>query len=319
MTNEAKTVIEHFAVRKSRQQKEAFRRWLSETLQAAGYRSRVDKHKGIWTSHNVVVGDPDRAKVIFTAHYDTCAVLPFPNFITPRNLFWYLVYQLLITFAFLAVVFAVTFCATFLALTALGDAGEWVGMFLGYAVLLFGLWWMLDGKANRHTANDNTSGVVTLLETALSLPQELRQNVCFVFFDNEERGLLGSTGFAKTYKTARKEVLLINFDCVSDGDSIQMFLTKPLKKDAATLTALERAYVPTSEKEVQIVTSFGFYPSDQARVSRGVGVCALKHHKLFGWYMDRIHTGKDTLFDERNITLLRDGSVALAQILSEGE
>ncbi len=178
---------------------------------------------------------------------------------------------------------------------------------------------MLDGKPNRHTANDNTSGVVTLLETALAMPDDLRDQVCFVFFDNEERGLLGSTGFAKTYKHARKNTLLVNFDCVSDGDSIQLFPNKPLKKDAATIALLKRAYAPAPEKEVQVVTGFGFYPSDQAKVAQGVGVCALKHSRLFGWYMDRIHTGRDTQFDPRNIALLRDGSVALIQSLSKGE
>ena len=43
----------------------------------------------------MVAGDPDTAKVIFSAHYDTCAALPIPNFITPRNMFFYICYQLL--------------------------------------------------------------------------------------------------------------------------------------------------------------------------------------------------------------------------------
>ncbi len=320
MTDTAREVLQRWEIRKSKKQKEAFRTWLCQQLTEVGYAPQVEKHKGLYTSHNVVAGDPDKAKVLLTAHYDTCAVLPFPNFITPRNLFWYLVYQLLIVAVFFAVVFAVTFGITFLAVTVTEnvDLGAVIGMVLGYATLLFGLWWMMDGKANRHTANDNTSGVVTLLETALHLPQELRGEVCFVWFDNEERGLLGSNAFAKKHKTARKNALCINFDCVGDGDSIQFFPSKKMKK-SGILETLRQSFLPAGEKSVEMVEGFGFYPSDQAVFAHGAGVCALKKSRIFGWYMDRIHTGRDTVLDEMNIDLLRAGTVRLLQTMNEKE
>ena len=96
MTELSREVLQNWEVRKSKQQKEDFRGWLCRQLEAAGYAPQVEKHKTLWASHNVVAGDPDKAKVLLTAHYDTCAVLPFPNFITPRNLFWYLAYQLVL-------------------------------------------------------------------------------------------------------------------------------------------------------------------------------------------------------------------------------
>ena len=320
MTNTAREVLQRWEIRKSKKQKEAFRTWLCQQLAEAGYMPQVEKHKGLYTSHNVVAGDPDKAKVLLTAHYDTCAVLPFPNFITPRNLFWYLVYQLLITAGFFAVVFAVTFFSVLGAELLLDDIdlASLIGMVLGYATLLFGLWWMMDGKANRHTANDNTSGVVTLLETALRLPQELRGEVCFVWFDNEERGLLGSNAFAKKHKAARKNALCINFDCVGDGDSLQFFPGRKVKKTDVT-ELLRRSYLGAGEKTVEVVKGFGFYPSDQAAFARGVGVCALKRSKLFGWYMDRIHTKRDTVLEETNIDLLRAGTVRLLQTIKDKE
>lgn len=319
MTNISREVLEKFEIRKSKKQKETFRAWLQQQLTAAGYESHMEGAKGLWRSHNIVVGNPDKAKVLLTAHYDTCAVLPFPNFITPRNLFWYLAYQLLITAVFFAIVFAVTFVATLGGIFLLGeDLGVLVGMVCGYGVLLFCLWWMFDGKANRHTANDNTSGVITLLEIALSLPQELRKDVCFVWFDNEERGLLGSKAFAKRHREAQKKALVINFDCVSDGDSIQLFPTKKVKK-SDQMDALRRSFLSAGEKSVEVVAGFGFYPSDQAAFVHGVGVCALKKSKNFGWYMDRIHTGRDTVLDEVNIDLLRAGAVRLLQTMNEKE
>ena len=320
MTNLSREVLEKFEIRKSKREKAAFRAWLQQKLTDMGYAPTVEQHKGLYTSHNVVAGDPDKAKVLLTAHYDTCAVLPFPNFITPRNFFWYLVYQLLIVAVFFAMVFVVTFCATFLAVTVTDnvDLGAVIGMVCGYAVLIFDIWWMMDGKANRHTANDNTSGVVTLLEIAQALPEELRGEVCFVWFDNEERGLLGSGAFAKKHKAAKKNALVLNFDCVGDGDSLQFFPAKKVKKDG-TPDLLRGSFLAAGEKTVEVVEGFGFYPSDQAAFAHGVGICALKKSKLFGWYMDRIHTKRDTVLDEGNIDLLRAGTVRLVQTLREKE
>jgi len=319
MTNVSRQVLQKFEIRKSKQQKETFRAWLCEQLAAAGYAPQVEKHKSLYTSHNVVAGDPDKARVLLTAHYDTCAVLPFPNFITPRSLFWYLAYQLVIVVVFFAIVFAVTFGVTFgLMMLTDGEVGPGFGALAGYAVLLFCLWWMFDGKANRHTANDNTSGTVTLLEIALSLPEELRSDVCFVWFDNEERGLLGSAAFAGKHKEAKKGALVLNFDCVGDGDSLQFFPTKKVKKTEVT-DLLRASFLPVGDKSVEVVEGFGFYPSDQAAFRRGVGVCALKKSRVFGWYMDRIHTKRDTVLEETNIDLLRAGTVRLLQTIKDKE
>lgn len=98
MTDLSQQILLNFQVRKSKQQKEDFRTWLCSQLTALGYSPRVE---GSRFSRNVVVGDPEKARVLFTAHYDTCAVLPVPNFITPRNFLWYLLYQMLFVLFFL--------------------------------------------------------------------------------------------------------------------------------------------------------------------------------------------------------------------------
>lgn len=304
MTPQSHKILEDFQVRKSRKQKENFRSWLCEELKTAGYAPSVEK---TFTAKNVVAGDPESAAVIFSAHYDTCAVLPIPNFITPRNLFFYLCYQMLFLLIFFVVVLAAELAVFFLT-----DASLEAGMAVAYALCLFMVWWIIDGKANQHTANDNTSGVITLLETALAMPAEDRKNVCFVFFDNEEKGLFGSAAFTKAHKKAKKEALNINFDCVGDGDYIQFFPGRRLKKDAAALEQMERSFEGRGEKQTEVVRGFGFYPSDNASFRRGAGVCALKHKKIIGYYMNRIHTRRDTVLEEENIALLRDGALRLA-------
>lgn len=309
MTGLQQTVWEQFQIRKTKGQKAAFRAFLCEELEKRGYAPRVEGKR----SKNVVVGEPEAAQLLFTAHYDTCAVLPVPNFITPRSMVWYVLYQLLLVVLILALAVA----AEVGLLLLWEDCPLWAAMGAMYGVILFCGWWMLAGPANRHTANDNTSGVLTLLELAERLPAELRQSVCLVFFDNEELGLLGSGAFAKAHRAAQRDALVVNFDCVGDGESLQCFPARALKREEETLAALERAFSGGGGKSVEAVRGFGFYPSDQAKFRRGVGVCALKQKPLIGYYMDRIHTGRDTVLMEENLHQLAAGAVRLAEMLQE--
>lgn len=305
ISEQSKFILDKFQIRKSKNQKEEFRTWLCQVLEAEGYRPAVEEARGLITSHNVVVGDPGKASIILGAHYDTCAAMPFPNFITPRNFAVYLIYQLLLT----AVIFVIAAIPAAVA-AWLGAGGQAIAL-IWYAALLFCLWWMMAGKANKHTVNDNTSGVLTLLETALALPEEQRGKVCFVFFDNEEKGVLGSAAFAKLHKKEIAGTLMLNFDCVSDGDYIQIYPTKKPKKNEDLLARLEQAFPSDAEKTVEVVRSFGFYPSDQKSFPMGIAVCALKKKPLIGYYMDRIHTRRDTVLEEKNLMLLRDGVLRL--------
>lgn len=306
MTEQARTVLKQFPVRKSKKQKAQFRDWLCAELHKAGYETQVEKQRSLVTSHNVIAGDPDKARFIFTAHYDTCAALPLPNFITPCNFPAYLIYQMLLTAVIMIPPLAVT-----MAVLVLLEADPLAVLLVSYAVLLGLLWWLLDGPANRHNVNDNTSGVVTLLEIALSLTPEQREMAAFVFFDNEEKGLFGSSGFYRKHRKKMQAELLVNFDCVSDGDHILFFPRAKAKKNG--VERLEQAYLSTQDKQVRVIKGFGFYPSDQKHFPVGVGVAALHRRPLLGYCLGRIHTWRDTVMDERNIELLRQGSLRLLE------
>ena len=312
MTEAAKTVLTAYEVRKTKGQKEAFRAFLCRELGKLGYEPRVESGRSLVTSHNVVAGDPEKARVLLTAHYDTCAVLPFPNFITPRNLPVFLLYQLAVA----AVIFILAI-AVEVALIMAFDPPLWAALLAMYAALAFCIWWMLAGKANRHTANDNTSGVIALLEMAAALPPEDRDAVCFVWFDNEEKGLFGSSAFAAAHRRVRADTLTLNFDCVGDGDYLQFFPSGVVKKDSETVALLESAFLSQGKKVVEVVRGLGLYPSDQARFRRGVGVAALKKAPLIGYYMDRIHTRRDTVLEEDNVQLLCRGVLRLAGMIRE--
>ena len=100
MTPQSQKILSDMQVRKSSGEKRDFRAWLTKELEGAGW--TVQEEGSLFSGHNVIAGDPEKAKVLYTAHYDTQAVLPFPNFITPRNPGIYVGFQVLICLAFFA-------------------------------------------------------------------------------------------------------------------------------------------------------------------------------------------------------------------------
>ena len=165
---------------------------------------------------------------------------------------------------------------------------------------------MLFGPANRHNSNDNTSGVVTVLEIARSLPENLRDKVCFVLFDLEESGLIGSSSYQSSHKKETKNQIVLNLDCVGDGDEIVFFPTKKFRKDPGLSAWLSGVCGKLGPKSIAIrKKGFAYYPSDQANFPFGVGICALRRSRWAGLYLSRIHTGRDTILEETNVNILR--------------
>ena len=289
-------ILEQYPVRKNKKQKQAFRTAVESYGERLGYAVTVEK--GQLGAQNLLLGNPETAKFLVTAHYDTSANMLLPNFITPCNVFLYLAYQIGLVF---------------LLIVASAAAGAAAGMLMGsgavkwtslavYWILLFML---ILGPANKVNANDNTSGVVTLLEIARTLPENQRHKVCFVLFDLEEAGLLGSASYRKKHKKATDNQLVLNLDCVGDGDHLRMFPTKKLRKDRKKLTSLYRACGYFGKKNLLVhENGAAVYPSDQKHFPYGVGICALRKQKKI-LYMSRIHTKKDTVLEETNVNILR--------------
>ena len=290
-------VLTAYPVRKTKSQKQLFRRDVTNYLQSLGY--SVKEEKGSFGCVNVVAGDPEKAKFLVTAHYDTCAGMPFPNLITPCNFLPFALYQgflLLIMFAFMGLGGVVAYLLT---------QNELVTFWIAYGCLWLFLILMMFGPANPSNANDNTSGVVTVLEMAKSIPAEVRDKVCFVLFDLEEAGLIGSASYRKTHKKASEHQIVLNLDCVGDGDDLVFFPTGKLKKDPERSALLENIAGTVGEKTITVhKKGFSYYPSDQANFPYGVGIAALRKSKL-GLYLGRIHTKRDTILDENNVMLLR--------------
>lgn len=307
-------ILEQFPVRKTGAQKQAFRAAVQAYGEKLGY--PVTEEKGAFGVCNLILGDPGNARYLVTAHYDTCAKSLLPNLITPCSLHVFLLIRLfrLVVFCLCAVVLAAVTAlliaaSSILAGTVLGDG--WI-IFVGlmtpgltcFYVMLF-LFWRFIGQTNQCNLNDNASGVVTLLEIAGTLPENQRHKVCFVLFDMEEAGLFGSAFYRKKHRSATDRQLVLNLDCVGDGDHIRMFPTKKLRKDRVKCTSLYKACGYFGKKDVLVhETGFYTYPSDQRHFPYGVGICALNRRKKL-LYLSRIHTSKDTVLDITNVNILR--------------
>ena len=297
-------VLNAFPVRKNKKQKQSFRDAVQSYGEGLGYAVNVEK--GSFGAKNVVIGNPEMAKYLVTAHYDTPARLPFPNLITPCNFWTFMAYQLFVV-AFIFAMVGIVGAAVYL-LTRDSFLGYWSGYMSVWVFLVL----MMVGPANKHNANDNTSGVVTVLETAKSLPAELREQVCFVLFDLEEAGLIGSASYVSAHKKQIKEQIVLNCDCVGDGDELMLFPNKKTKQDALQMDALRSICGDEEGKSLALrEKGFAYYPSDQKNFPFGVGIAAFRRSKWAGLYCGRIHTKKDTVLDEKNVSFLRDKLIQL--------
>ena len=311
MTDTTREIFEKHEIRKTKEQRRSFREYIISYAKELGYEAKEEKVTK--NSANIVIGNPEAADVIYTAHYDTCATMPFPNFITPRCLPIYLLYQLILTTIIFIIPIIMMFVLAPMALERTDSKALYLLLLLGgYAVMILTIYLMMKGPANKHTANDNTSGVTLLADIMKDMPLELKDKAAFIFFDLEELGTVGSKIYKQKHPKVAKLKPVINFDCVSDGKSI-LFV---LKKKASDLAPkIEQAFKPNDTYTVEVVCKGAFYPSDQRNFELGVGVAALNKTKRGLLYMNKIHTKRDTVYDEENIEFLKAGAIELTRII----
>lgn len=291
-------ILTVFPVRKTRYQKKAFRDAVQAYASKLGYTCTVEK--GTMGVHNVVIGNPHQARYLITAHYDTCSRMLLPNLVTPCNLFLFILYQFLILLLIIIPSIAAGVAAGFLTNneTVVGYTALAV-----YCLLLIG---MLVGPANPSNSNDNTSGVITLLEILRTLPECQRHKVCFVLFDLEEAGLLGSAAYRKKHKNATNHQIVLNIDCVGDGDHLMIFPNKKLQNAPEKLSSLYKMCGSWGRKSLQLHQKDLFiYPSDQSNFPYGAAIAAFHKKKGLGLYYSRVHTPKDKILELTNVNILR--------------
>ena len=259
-------------------------------------------------TRNLIIGDVEKASVVLSAHYDTCARSPFPNFIAPMSPVISILYSLMIMLPIILVVQVIA------QLLSLAGADSLICYLVSMSTLCALMALLFVGPANTSNVNDNTSGVITLCELMVNLSASEKSKVAFVFFDREETGMQGSSFFRRHYRKVMKSKLLINFDCVSDGDHIMVAASKKARKQYAK--ALDSSFAPTDTKSIlQVNEEKILFPSDHMQFPCSVAVAALNRKPFIGYYINKIQTPKDTVLDKANIKLLCDAILKLLRKL----
>lgn len=313
-------IIKLFPVRKSVVQKLAFRDIVQRHAEHLGYAASVESgRKGC---QNLVIGDPVHAKYLITAHYDTAARMPVANRLYADNPVMYLLWQFVIAFAALlipllsAAVGAVIACIVYMQMNPFLNTNRMLGLAAIVFLVLFVVLCIVSyvmiyiGPANPNNANDNTSGVLTLLEIMDTLPDNQRNKVCFVLFDLNKRGLVGSAAYRKNHRKETDNQLVLNLCCVGDGEHI---LLSPRRKwkDKKVLLPVYKCCGYFGNRSI-LVQEKGklIFPSDHRKFPYGIGISAY-HKGKTGHYIDRIYTPRDTVLDITNVNLLRAAIVSM--------
>lgn len=300
-------IDERFPIRNSAGQKAAFR--ACALAEAGAVPAREEENEG---HVNLVFGDPDTARVIFTAHYDTPRRGLLPNL-------------MLVTNPVLAWTYRLGTITLLLVLPTLGAAwGVWTLLDLDWALishrlLLLGvytavyfgmLYLFFMGPANKRNRNDNTSGTATVLGLVEQLGE--KPGVACILFDDEEKGKKGSKAFAKAHPKIKAETLIVNLDCVGNGDTHILCGTAAAEKDplyealqkAMTNSGLSHRFFPAGKASMN---------SDHKSFDKGVGVCTCQHKPFIGYYNDRIHTARDTVAEPETVSRLTVALAAFAE------
>ena len=300
-------VLRNHPVRRSGKQKRSFRDAVQSYAENQGYRVTVES--GSLGSRNIVIGDPETARYLVTAHYDTPSAWWVSNRMTPCHLPLLILSQILLAVGLFLPTAAVTL------LTAYLMPGTRMWYLTAVVMVWLTFFWMVFGPANPRNANQNTSGVVAVLEMMQSMPRNMRDRVCFVLFDLGELGMVGSGSYRKKHRYAVKIQTVLNLDCVGDGDNIMLFPDENVKQDhrlMELLCAMERS---CGDKFIQVRREgFTFFPSDHRNFPRAVGICALRGKGRLASVV-RIHTFRDKVLDYTNINILR---ACLVTLISSG-
>jgi len=295
---------ERFPIRRTPAQKDALIAYVTDEAKAAGLPAEVEclgKHR------NLVIGDVATAEVLVTAHYDTPAGSLIPNLMLPRNPGLSLLYQLgipvLLAFLSLGVAYGIT------RALSLGQ----VVFALLYLLLYFGLFFGLMRRgANPNNRNDNTSGVATVLTLLANAPER----VAYILFDNEEQGLLGSKAYRKAHPEATEHTLVINLDCVGNGEHLLLIAKENAEAHRHYRTLCE-TMTDGNGMTVHVFPANGSrLNTDYKNFPCGVSLTACRQAKAI-FYTPYIHTVKDTVADSANIAFLADRLLAFAKALSE--
>ncbi|NHZ72760.1 MAG: M28 family peptidase [Aquificales bacterium] len=297
-----KTFAERFPVRLKKAQKEVFLDELEQELQTRDYTTERLTLKA-FLKNRILITECQKPQVIFLAHIDTPTIAPF--WMSPLFKFLGHTRQYEGLVFLLIIIYGPSMLAALLP--------EWapaLKMLTNILLLIFGLSLISLFIPNPHNREDNSSGVISLLALAdwLKDKPDLRPHVQFAFLDNEELGLLGSSGLRKYWQQQGhpyQNAAIICLDCVTRG---QIPLVVYHKNDAIAQKVAPhiQAHLPQTQ-----VLNLKHLPLSDNYVFKDLGAIDISFADTStipgGYYIPRIHTPQDNDFSAENLMPLLTG------------
>lgn len=276
--------LQNYQERMRTTSKEAFRDYLFTKATNLGLEVAILPDSKL--AKNVVVGNINEASVVIGAHYDT----------PPRMASWMMNHFVLFNI-FLNVLIWVLL-PIIIIFTPLEVA------FIAYVVFMVLLMAYMLGFfsiPNRNNYNDNTSGVLSVL----SLMHEIKsRRVAFVFFDNEEKGLIGSLLLSRFLKKQRKRYIIL--DCVGVGNTFAFYHYK----DKRLAEELQSSFVNLDHPQFNHEVKKGGYFATSDHMSfmyqSNVGIMAMQRENG-RLVIHNIHCEQDCYLDYENINHVCQG------------
>ncbi|WP_251859719.1 M28 family peptidase [Clostridium sp. Marseille-Q2269] len=290
-------VAKEFGIRHTYIEKTNFLEFIDMELKSLGYETEIIQGKNIKICRNLCTKE-NNADIIFTAHYDTPGTMPklfafiFKLFGHTRQIIGTIVY-------IITILFIISFIRNILNVS------------ISYMILGILMFFPILVK-NKKNYNDNSSGVITLLNIAYELKnnEDLKNKahrIKIVLLDNEESGLLGSSLLSKYWKENDKyfkEKKIINFDCVGRGNIPMVYYSKKMDSNLANL--LYNTLSLHKSNSNKFVCKY--YPlSDDFSFKENPAVSIIFSNNSIipgGYYIPNIHCTKDNVLELDNIQWL---------------
>ncbi|NFV12158.1 M28 family peptidase [Clostridium sporogenes] len=293
----SKKVTKDFGIRHTYNEKTNFLEFIDGELKSLGYETEIIQGKNIKQCRNLCTVEGNE-EIIFMAHYDTPGTMPkflgfiFKLFGHTRQITGSIIYIIIIL----------------LLIRYLRNISN---VSISYMIIFILIIFPMLIK-NKNNYNDNSSGVVTLLNIAYELKnnENLKgkvDKIKMVFLDNEESGLLGSNLLSKYWQEKDKyfkEKKIINFDCVGIGDIPMVYYSKEL--DYKLADSLQNILCSCRKNSKKFMCKY--YPlSDDFSFKKNPSVSIIFSNNSIipgGYYMPNVHCLKDNVLELKNIRWL---------------
>lgn len=287
-------IKENYMIRGRKFQKARFRDFIISEMNSSNFNAQEVNYKQLLINSINVESNVERSRVIFTAHYDT----------PPLNF----------SFLYLRIIKAVqklfginmfsSFigCVLILVILSIVPRFGLILILIDITIFLFGILFM----KNKNNMIDNTSGVIGLLNLAKLFNGN--EDIGFIFFDNEEIGLLGSKGAAKRLYKERinmKDKLIINLDCICSKSNLDKWLISTTKYNKTTIDQRDK-FINLLAEKINLVQKSKAAASDYKSFKKNSSLSIGKYSKglICGNYIKDIHSNKDKLLYIDDINIL---------------